>query len=77
MKFTEAKLEQAIIALLEKQGYPHHRGAAIDRTPGEVLIKKDLHAFLARRYAADNIAENEIDTVIRLSAIKPGADHSD
>jgi hypothetical protein len=26
MKFTEDKLEQAIITLLEEQGYPYHRG---------------------------------------------------
>ena len=26
MKFTEEKLEQAIIGLLEQQGYPYHPG---------------------------------------------------
>jgi type I restriction enzyme R subunit len=28
-KFTEAKLEQAIIALLGAQGYPHFKGEAL------------------------------------------------
>jgi len=29
MKFTEAKLEQAIIELLGEQGYPHLNGATV------------------------------------------------
>ncbi len=65
MKFTEEKLEQAIIALLGDQGYPHHRGELIDRQPHEVLIKADLHAFLAQQYAGDNITPGEIDSIIR------------
>ncbi|RLJ19851.1 hypothetical protein DJ030_04250 [bacterium endosymbiont of Escarpia laminata] len=39
MKFTEEKLEQAIITLLEGQGYPHHKGGSITRQASEVLIK--------------------------------------
>lgn len=65
MKFTEEKLEQAIIALLEEQGYPHHKGASISRQPYEVLIKADLHRFLSQQYARDNITEGEIGSVIR------------
>jgi type I restriction enzyme, R subunit len=64
-KFTEEKLEQAIIALLEARGYPYFPGGAIDRQPGEVLIKDDLEAFLALRYAGDQITRGEIDSVIR------------
>ena len=64
-KFTEEKLEQAIIALLEDQGYPHHKGDTFERQPNEVLIKSDLRAFLASQYADDNITDGEIDSVIR------------
>jgi len=64
MKFTEAKLEEAIITLLEEQGYPHHRGDAFDRAPGEVLIKDDLRDYLAGRYADDDITDGEIDVII-------------
>ena len=53
MKFTEAKLEAAIIELLEAEGYPHILGETIERQPQEVLIKADLRAFLARQYAKD------------------------
>jgi len=71
-KFTEEKLEQAIIALLGDQGYPHHRGDSFERSPGEVLIKPDLQAFLAYQYAADNITSGEIDSIIRrLEALNP------
>ncbi len=74
MKFTEEKLEQAIIALLEEQGYPHHKGETIDRLPNEVLIKTDLHAFLAQQYANDNITAGEIEAVIRRLEMLNSAD---
>jgi type I restriction enzyme R subunit len=71
-KFTEEKLEQAIIALLGAQGYPHHKGETISRQPNEVLIKADLRAFLAHQYASDDITTAEIDSVIRrLEALNP------
>jgi len=36
--FTEAKLETAIINLLEQQGYSHVVGSDIAREPNEVLM---------------------------------------
>jgi type I restriction enzyme R subunit len=53
--YTEAKLEQAIIELLERQDYPYTRGTDLERSPDEVLIRSDLREFLASRYAADQI----------------------
>ena len=46
MKFTEAKLEEAIISLLGEQGFPHVTGDTLTRSPEEVLIKDDLRKFL-------------------------------
>lgn len=60
MKFTEAKLEEAIISLLGEEGFPHVLGEAIERQPQEVLIKADLRAFLAKQYAKDGITPGEI-----------------
>lgn len=74
MKFTEEKLEQAIIALLEDQGYLHHTGDSFDRAPNEVLIKSDLQAFLASQYAGDKITEAEIDSVFRRLEMLSAAD---
>ena len=65
MKFTEAKLEQAIIGLLEKEGYPHVLGQDISREPNEVLIREDLKTFLVKKYKADGISPGEIDSIIR------------
>lgn len=64
-KFTEAKLEEAIIQLLGDQGYPYLRGSDIDRDPSDVLIRSDLREFLTKRYAGDNITAGEIDSIIR------------
>lgn len=41
-KFTEAKLEQAFIELLENEGYQHFLGNTISRADDEVLIEEDL-----------------------------------
>ncbi|MGE0087833.1 MAG: type I restriction endonuclease subunit R [Desulfococcaceae bacterium] len=65
MKFTEEKLEKAILQLLQSQGYPHFKGQDIPREPSEVLIKEDLKTHLSRRYAADNITSGEINSIIR------------
>lgn len=64
-KFTEEKLEQAIIALLEQQGYPYHRGDSLARGSTEVLLKDDLREYLSANYADDGITEGEIDLIIR------------
>lgn len=74
MSFSEAKLEQAIIELLGQQGYPHSPGAALNRAPTEVLLKDDLRAFLAHRYASENITPGEIETVINGLEKLPAAD---
>ncbi len=46
MKFTEARLEQAVVDLLEQKGYPHSTGESIVRDQGDVLIKDDLGRYL-------------------------------
>ncbi len=51
-KFTEARLEQAIIELLAGEGIPHLPGGDIARSPHEVLLKDDLRAFLSAQYGA-------------------------
>lgn len=72
--FTEEKLEQAILALLQAQGYPHHPGATLSRGPAEVLLADDLRAYLARRYAAEGITDHEITTIINRLEKFPAAD---
>lgn len=74
MKFTEERLEQAIIELLGKEGYPHTRGETIERAPEDVLIKSDLREFLAKRYQAENIKAAEIEQIIHKFEHLPASD---
>lgn len=74
MKFTEERLEQAIIELLGKEGYPHTRGEVIERAPEDVLIKSDLREFLAKRYQAEDITAYEIEQVIHKLEYLPASD---
>ncbi|WP_237057427.1 type I restriction endonuclease subunit R [Microbulbifer sediminum] len=73
-KFTEDKLEKAIIALLEQQGFSNTPGGQLQRAPTEVLIKEDLRRFLGQRYADDNITPAEIEAVITELERLPAAD---
>lgn len=74
MKYTEAKLEEAVIALLQKEGYTYVKGADIPRGPEEVLLKADIRAFLRKRYAGEHITTSEIDGVIRKLEMLSAAD---
>ena len=48
-RFTEEKLEQAFIELLENEGFPHFLGNTISRADDEVLIEEDLKNYLLNR----------------------------
>ena len=73
-KFTEEKLEEAIITLLEREGYEHVKGDDIPRRTDEVLIKEDLKTFLNDKYASDGITSGEIETIIRKLENLPSSD---
>ncbi|WP_372811805.1 type I restriction endonuclease subunit R, partial [Pseudoalteromonas nigrifaciens] len=74
MKFTEAKLEQAVVELLGEQGYPHLLGGELSRDNSDVLIKDDLRAFLTKRYAENNITTGEVDSIIAKLEKLPASD---
>jgi len=73
-KFTEEKLEQAILELLEKEGFPHVHGGEIGRASNDVLLRDDLREYLSSRYAADGITEGEIDHIFRRLDVFSAAD---
>lgn len=80
--FNEARLEQAIIAMLGQHQrvsgtsvYPHVIGSEIPRAnQEEVLILDDVRAYLAKRYQADGITDAEIDAIIRKLQTLPASD---
>ena len=74
MKFTEAQLEQSFIELLAKEEILHLFGQAIQRSPEEVLIKKDLQEFLLSQYKAEGVTVTEIETIIRDLGRFPSSD---
>lgn len=74
MKFTEAKLEEAIIQLLGEQGFPHRKGGELERPLNEILFKDDLSSYLADRYKGDGITPGEIEFVVRMVEVLPASD---
>ena len=74
MKFTEAKLEQAFIELLENKGYPHFVGSSLARqSEDEVLIEEDLKTYLLTRYQNAQLTETEAQSIIlQLKSLSSG-----
>ncbi|MCV6587585.1 MAG: HsdR family type I site-specific deoxyribonuclease, partial [Marinobacterium sp.] len=73
MKFTEARLETAIIQLLADQGYHHISGDTLTRQPSQVLIYDDMAAFLHRRYGDNGLTDAEIRRImLQLEALPAG-----
>jgi len=73
-KFTEEKLEQAIITLLGAQGYPHVRGDTLTRNPQDVLLPDELRTYLQNRYAVEGITSGEIEQIVRHLDNLPASD---
>ncbi|MDA3812483.1 MAG: hypothetical protein PF518_19365 [Spirochaetaceae bacterium] len=57
MKFTEARLEQAILDLPKEENYPQNLGESISREQSEVLIKEDL---LSQEYFPTGAGSNSL-----------------
>ena len=73
MKFTEDKLEQAVIELFEKEGFKHFTGEKIHKELPDVLLCDDLKQYLLNRYSADDITLNEINSIIRKLELYPAS----
>ena len=74
MKFTEAKLEQVFTELLGNEGFPHHIGVGIKRSPDEVLIEEDLQNFLLTQYIAEGLTVTEAKSIILQLKSLPASD---
>ncbi|MDQ6986837.1 MAG: hypothetical protein Q9M25_03435 [Mariprofundaceae bacterium] len=74
MKFTEERLEKAIIELLETKGIPHVPGGAIERSQEDVLLQGNLREHLAKQYAKDDITSSEIESIIQKLERLPASD---
>ena len=73
MKFTEEKLEQAVIQLFEAEGYKHLTGEQIHKEMPDVLLREDLKQYLLDRYSNENITLKEIETIIRKLELYPAS----
>ncbi|MDA3882179.1 MAG: HsdR family type I site-specific deoxyribonuclease [Bacteroidales bacterium] len=65
MKFTEEKLEQAFIELIQKQGFEYVYGSDIQRSPDEVIIEADLRNFLLLKYKKEKLTNQEVTRIIQ------------
>lgn len=74
MKFTEEKLEQAVIELFEAEQIPHCHGETIHKEMSDVILRDDLKQFLMNQYSADGITNNEIESIILQLERYPSSD---
>lgn len=73
MKFTEEKLEKAVIELFLEENYTYVCGEEIHKEVSEVLLKDDLKAYLRNKYSKEKITENEIEAIIRKLELFPSS----
>lgn len=71
MKFTEEKLEQAVIELFEAEGYKHLTGDHIHKEMPDVLLRDDRKQYLLNRYSSGDITLNEMDSILRKLRLYP------
>ncbi len=65
LSFTETKLEQVILSLLDGKGYAHYSEKDIERTDKEeVLILSDIIAYFTAAYKHEKITQGEIVTFV-------------
>ena len=64
IKFTEEKLEEAIIELIKDNGINDFDQKKINRSSHEVLIKEDISNYLKKRYFNEKISDDEIAEII-------------
>tara|TARA_B110000483_G_C18194800_1_gene542551 strand:- start:147 stop:3311 length:3165 start_codon:yes stop_codon:yes gene_type:complete len=73
-KFTEEKLENTFVELLDIEGYPHVLGNTIDRLPDEVLIEQDLIDYLLQKYQKHQLTNNEARSIVLMLKGLPASD---
>lgn len=72
-KFTEAELEQAIIALFQQQGYTYVPGESIHRRYEDILLEGDLRSYLQSQYADASLSETEMQKIINQISLIPAS----
>lgn len=73
-KFSEEKLENVFIELLDTEGYPHVIGNTISRYPDEVLIEQDLLDYLLTKYQRQKLTLTEAKSIILQLKSTPASD---
>lgn len=74
MNFTEEKLEQAFIALLEKEGYSYQHGNSLIRSEDNVLIEEDFIDYLLEKYRHQQLSLNEAKSILFQLKTLPSSD---
>ena len=74
MKFTEARLEEVFIRLLQDEGYPYYPGQSLTRLPEEVILEEDLLEYLLNSYQDAGLTLNEARSIILKLQTLPASD---
>ena len=62
MKFYESEYEEALIGLLQQEGWEYTHGGNIRRNNRDILISRDLRQYLQERYPA--LEANDLDEIV-------------
>lgn len=75
MKFYESEYEEALIDLLQQEGWEYTHGGDIRRNNRDILISRDLRQYLQERYPA--LEANDLDEIVSHLQHTGGQTHFD
>ena len=75
MKFYESEYEEALIDLLQQEGWDYTHGGNIRRNNRDILIYRDLRQYLQERYPA--LEANDLDEIVSHLQHTGGQTHFD
>lgn len=75
MKFYESEYEQALIDLLQQEGWEYTHGGSIRRNNRDILLSRDLRQYLHERYPS--LETNDLDEIISHLQFIGGETHFD
>ena len=63
-KLFESEYEEAVIQLLQAEGWTHTLGDTLHRKITDTILEEDLRAYLSARYKDKDLSDNDYDSIV-------------
>lgn len=63
-KIFESEYEEAVVQLLQDEGWDYSFGENLHRKVTDTLLENDLRSYLKKRYASNNLTDSDYDLIV-------------